>query len=480
MFARTVLCLVTIVFVVSFIMTIHSDLMMKMMMEKLCLIDFNNTFCLLKADSSGASLLPLRKISEDTTHWSRIFGVSTLAPSIVTILALSFALDGTAKKEHAALYVLVVLATQSLVLLTISALKSAKVEHFFASSLLNILFGDRQGALLVFWVFAAAATDKFARSLLFVSIEGMMHLGAGAGHFCTRYLPECLPNLSYLFAATFALAVMTFMMVYFMLPTFEEIVIWKQGLNAKKYYLDSKKGAIHSLTHPLVAIRSEYLSGIILAAFLTQLGGSLFSSVISQYLQDPPLSLSYDMTRHYLWSLSAFEGIACIIAALALVRILYASDTTMVLLSLSCSAFWMVLIPYTGSPTMLCILTVCLVGFVPLGMALLRCIVSKEESILNGNGILVLGLIGALGLACQAMLVYNSHVFIDANRTIYHPFTLILAGVVLLMAFIVLAAISCTFMKPLVEMPFSTKKVAKSSHKESKVASDEGEPLIEG
>lgn len=475
MLRKTVACLLIIVFIFSFIMSLHSDLTEMMMVEKLCVSDFNWTFCHQKADLQA--LFSLEEVSEHAEKWSRIFTVSTIVPSVITIIILSSVAEALVKKEHLGLYVAGILATQSLVYLTVSVFKSAKVEHFLAGALLKTLFGDLQGAVLLAWIFGTAVTDNnLGRSLLFVSIEGTTHVGKAAGHFTARYLPGFFPSISYLFAGTFILALLAYLLVMFVLPAFEDIIVWKHGLSAKNYYLGGKQGILSSLMPPIFGTKNEYLAGIILSGFLSQLGNSFFGSVISQYLCDPPVSLSFDASRLYLWSMTAFQGFSCILTGFALIRILFSSDTTMVLLSLSCAAFWMVLISYTSSLVMLYTLTFALAGFVPLAAALLRCIATKEDGILYGRCILLLGLFGSMDLACRAILTYNSHIFIDANRKIYHAFTLILAGVIQLLAFIVVASISCTFSKNLVEMPLPYEKTTKGV---AEKLSTESEPLLE-
>ena len=480
MFSKTVVCLLIIAFLVSFIMATHSGLLRKMLVKKLCLMEFNQTYCHQKARFSDAVIFASNKITRGTDHWLRIFNVSSLALSIVTILALSCVATTIAKKEYLGLYVAIVLSTQSLVYLILSAFKSAEIGHFFAGAMLTMLVGGDQGAVLFVWIFMAALTEKdLTRSIVFVCVEGMVYIGMAAGHFSTRYLPQHFPSISYLFAGTFLFSLVAYMLVSFVLPTFEDVIAWRHGLHARQYYLDKTAGLFYSLQHPLTTFKQEYMAGIILTAFLTQLGNALFSSVIVQYLLDPPLHLSYESTSHYLYSLTAIKGFSCIITVLLLTRIMFASDNTMVLISLSCSAFWMALIAYMNSETMLYVLTVCLGGFLPLTLSLLRCIASKEVGVLTGHFLLVISLVGSLGMLSQALLTYNSHVFIIADRKIFQPFTLILAGALQLLAFIVLASISCTFNKPLVEMPEQLQEFEMSKKQQLGEKSSESEPLLE-
>ena len=453
MFSRTIVCLLAIVFLISFIFTLNNSLTRNMMIKKLCLKNVNHTRCQEMTSSHTVAMFSSEKILKDADEWSRIFNTSSLALSIIGILVISVATALTWKKEYVGLYVATVLATQSLVYLILSVLKAVKIKHLFTGVVLNSCVGSEQGAILFAWVFVVAETDNnLSRSFAFVCVAGMVNIGIAAGQFSAMYLPQYVPSLSYIFAGAFTLSLVIYMLIFFILPTFEDIIISKHGSTVKQYYLDSSKGLFYSLVFPGIAIKREYVAGIILTAFLTQLGNSFFFSVILQYLLDPPLSLPYENSIHYLWIMTAGKGVLCVLTTLVLVKILFASDTTMVLMSLSCSAFWMALIAYTGSETMLYILTVCLAGFLPIGIVLLQCIASKEFGALTGHFPLILGLTGSLGLLSQALLTYNSHIFIDANRKIFHTFTLLLAGVLQLMAFIVMASISWTYNKPLVEM----------------------------
>lgn len=430
-------------------------------------------------NSQTAVMFSSKTIVKDADEWSRLFNTSSVALSIIGILVISVVAASTWKKEYVGLYVAAVLATQSMVYLILSIVKAVKIKHLFAGVILNSCVGSEQGAVLFAWIFMGAETDNnLSRSFAFVCLAGMVNLGIAAGQFSAIYLSQYVPSLAYIFAGTFTLSLVVYMLIFFILPTFEDIIIWKHDSTAKQYYLDSSRGLVYSLLFPGIAIKREYVAGIILTAFLTQLGNSFFFSVILQYLLDPPLSLPYGNSIHYLWIMTAGKGVLCVLTTLVLVKILFASDTTMVLMSLSCSAFWMALIAYTGSETMLYVLTFCLAGFLPIGITLLQCIASKEFGALTGHFPLILGLTGSLGLLSQALLTYNSHVFIDANRKIFHPFTLILAGILQLMAFIVLASISWTYSKPLVEMSQMEETLKRGSKQQNMEVDGENDTLL--
>ena len=455
----------------------HSSLLQRMVVERLCMSEFNKTLCHHKNVSD--TMLASHKISKGTDQWLRSFNISSSAVSIGTILVLSVVAALLRRKEFVGIYIAIVLTTQSLVYLVLAALESTKIKHLFAGVLLNPFIGNKEGALVFVWIFLAAATDSnLTRSFAFICVAGMVHMGKAVGYFAARYLPQLVPSLSYLFAGTFTLSLVTYMMASYILPTFQEIIVWKNGFIKKQDYLDSTR-LFSSLLYVSNNIKREYLAGIILTAFLTQLSNSFFSSVILQYFLEPPLHFSYESSVHYLWSVTAIKGISCILTAFILIKILYASDTTMVLLSLSCSAFWMVLIAYTSTETMLYILTVCLAGFVPIGISLLHCIASKECDSLIGYFALLVGLIGSFSLLCQTLVAYNLHVFIDADRKIFHSFTLIFAGALQLMAFIVLTSISCAFRKPLIEVPEEVEILKERTKQEPKESSTETESLLD-
>ena len=463
MLTRTVSVIFVTTFLIIFIINLHSDLLLKITRQKLCHKSHNTTHC----KGAGLHYSPMDSVSKVTTdvdRWSKIFKISSLVPSSFTVFVLAAVLGAVRNKEKVGLYVSVILALQSLVYLTISICRSSQVEHLFAGVLLNILIGDLPGAILFCWALAAFVTKAtMARSLVFVAIEGMVYLGGSSAHFVTQFVPDHIIPFSYFFAATFTLSVLVFLLLNFVLPTSDEIISFNFSKKDSEMYSQKKISIVDFLCSPLLGISNEYLAGILLGGFLTEFGKNLFDSVVQHYLISAPLQQSYYKSKIYVWGTTAFQGFAGIAVGKFLTKVMYATDATLILISLSCSAFWMVLIGYIGIDIMLLIITICFAGFLPLAMACLRSTATKENNLLDDYFVFMLGIMSSFAIISKAILVYNSHIFINANRRIYRPFTLILAGIVHLVAFIVVASISWTFNKPIIEMPIQ-KKVKGANH----------------
>lgn len=433
-------------------MSLHPSLLNKIMQQKLCLRSYNETVCQ-KSTKEGA-LLALPHLSAVVHYWKRVIGLSSLVPSIVTNIFIASLMEATVKKENVGLYVSALLGTQSLVYMIIAMVKTSQVEHMFAGSLLTIFFGDIQGALLIAWVFIAAASDNnLTRTLIFVGIEAMIYTGTGAGKFVAEYVPKFVP-MSYLFAGSFTLAVIAFMVIYMLLPTFEDVIIWKYSAAEKEYYLNGKKSIFYYLSHPIVAIDNEYLAGIVLATFLTELARYVYATILPQFIMDPPLQIPLETANIFVWGTITSQGFGSFVLTIIFIKIMYASDTTLILMSLSGTALYMALLAFLSSQVMLYASTSCLAGFIPIAMACLRSTATKEDGVINGHAILMLGLLGSLSMSCNAVLTYNANTLMYANKSIYRPFSYIMAGTIQTVAFIVVASISWTFKKPIIEMPY--------------------------
>ena len=452
MLSKTTSAVLLFTLIIAFVMSLHPSLLNKIMQQKLCLRSYNETVC--QKSTKEGTFLALPHLSVAVNYWKRVIGLSSLVPSIFTNIVIASLMEATVKKENIGLYVSTLLAIQSLVYMIIAMVKTSQVEHILAGSLLTIFFGDIQGALLIAWVFIAAASDSnLTRTLIFVGIEAMIYTGTGAGKFVAEYVSKFVP-MSYLFAGSFTLAVIAFMVIYMLLPTFEDVIIWKYSVAEKEYYLNGKKNIIYYLSHPIVAINNEYLAGIVLATFLTELARYMNLAILPQFIMDPPLQIPLETANIFVWGTITCQGFGAFVLTIILIKIMYASDTTLILMSLSGTALYMALLAFVSSQILLYASTCCLAGFIPIAMACLRSTATKEDGVINGHAILMLGLLGTLSMSCNAVLTYNANKLMYANQSIYRPFSYIIAGILQTVAFIVVASISWTFKKPIIEVPY--------------------------
>ncbi len=447
---RTVIAIFSYVMIISFIIAAHTGLTSELVKKEICSSKYDWESCFAHDQIEESNIASTNH--GEIKHWQVVLQYTGFFPAIASFLIIAGVVDWTDRKENVGLFVSAVLACQSLVYLVITLAHHAEAKHILSGVLLNVLYGAQPGALIIAWVFTVAVTSPdSSRTVLFVFIEGINYLGSAFGSLAAEVFPSYMP-LATIYALTFALAVVSCLIVYLALPPHKELMkrrTLEQQEADGKIWKDNNFGFCN---HPFNTIRSHYIGGLVVAVGLTELARHGYNVVITEFVQKPPTSLSLYAAHYFIFSTMAVQGWVSIFFGIFLVKYMYASDSMLAMIALSGAAFWMALIGFAGSQTMLYVLSCCVGGFLPTAMATLRSAATKENDVVSGNIIMLLAIIGLVSMLSKGLVTYNSGLLLKANMQVKRQFSFILFAVLQLMAFILICSMSIAFKKPIIDL----------------------------
>ena len=456
MFRLTTEPLIFVYFAVYFI---NSMTLPQLVLEKVCLQQYNNiTIC----DHLSTNILEQAQVQKTTSWWMMVLFICTYVPSFFTIIILGPLSDIIGRKKLL-IFVTTLFFLQSIVYILNSHYMNAIPAYLIIGAVLSSLYGDVAGVNMLSFSYIADVTtsvvsDRTIRMSLveFAVWFSVVPAGIGSG-----FLLKCIGfEAVFIFAAacTFILSLYVNLLLPTVLPKSDDKTTAVDKEFQDKPILDDEriplisgrsktwKNVLNPFTHlkefAEVLFHQKYsvtLLSLVLIFFLSVCGIWTEIFVLPLYLKNAPFNFSPELIGYYYFTQGIIRGCGLLLIP-RLSQYMKWSDNVSVIIGLISQAATYISIGASRSVLMVFIANLCGLGMT-LPMTTLRSMASKQTAAKHYGA--AIGALEVVNILSAIIINFVSLGIYSTTLTIHSGIVFFTVGATSVLALILFIFITC-------------------------------------